>query len=318
MPENRQERMLTQAEQAMRTAGWGSAAGHVMNGLRDHSRLRMIWAEITGECTARCIHCYAGSGPGRGHGVMTAAGWERVITEAAALGAQRVVFIGGEPTLHPGLPGLARRALGAGMQAEVFSSLVHIPPPLWDVLALPGVSLATSWYSADRAQHAAITGRDTWRQVKTNIAQAVELSIPLRAGVIEAIVPGQDAARAAAVLESLGVPRGQISTDRVRAFGRGTIANPSQACGHCGRGVAAVLPDGSVTPCPMTRWLVAGSVREAPLSTILGDKMAAAVAGLPVRGPDGRDDGDRGCKPTCMPDSWCDPLCSPGACKPRI
>jgi hypothetical protein len=108
--------------------------------------------------------------------------------------------------LHPALPDLVRCALGAGMQAGVFSSLVHVPPPLWEVLTLPRVSLATSWYSADRAQHAAITGRDTWRQVKANIAQAVRADVSLRAGIIEAVVPGQDTREAAAVLESLGVP----------------------------------------------------------------------------------------------------------------
>jgi MoaA/NifB/PqqE/SkfB family radical SAM enzyme len=274
------------------------------------AKLGMIWAEITGECAARCIHCYADSGAGRGHGVMTTGDWARVIGEAAGLGAQRTVFIGGEPALHPGLPGLVRRALGAGMQAEVFSSLVHIPPPLWDVLTLPGTSLAASWYSADRAQHAAITGRDTWRQVKANIAQAVRADVSLRAGIIEAVVPGQDTREAAAVLESLGVPAERISTDRVRAFGRGTIADPSQACGHCGRGAAAVLPDGSVTPCPMTRWLKAGSVLDAPLDTILREHMGAASAGIPQP--------STACNPKCMPDSWCDPLCSPGACKPRI
>jgi MoaA/NifB/PqqE/SkfB family radical SAM enzyme len=300
MPEDRQERKLTRAGQAMRTA----------TGPRDHFRLEMIWAEITGECAARCIHCYAGSGPGRGHGVMTAGDWARVIGEAAGLSARRAVFIGGEPALHPGLPGLVRRALDTGMQAEVFSSLVHVPPPLWDVLALPGASLATSWYSADRAQHAAITGRDTWRQVKANIARTVKLGIPLRAGIITGIVPGQNTARAAGVLESLGVPAESITADQMRAFGRGTIADPSQACGHCGRGVAAVLPDGSVTPCPMTRWLKAGSVLDAPLDTILREHMAAASAGIPQP--------SAACNPKCMPDSYCPPLCTPGACKPRV
>jgi hypothetical protein len=32
--------------------------------------LRMIWCELTGECQASCLHCYAGSGPGRGHGAF--------------------------------------------------------------------------------------------------------------------------------------------------------------------------------------------------------------------------------------------------------
>jgi MoaA/NifB/PqqE/SkfB family radical SAM enzyme len=300
--------------------------------------LRMIWCEITGECQAECLHCYAGSGPGRGHGVMSAADWERVIAQAAELGARRVVFIGGEPTLYPALPRLVRHALGAGLEAEVFTNMVHVPAPLWELFAEPGVSLATSWYSGDRAQHATVTGRDTWRQVRANIAEARRRGIPLRAGIIAGIVPGQQVTRAAMELRSIGV--GDLGHDRLRQFGRGTVADPGQACGHCGRGVAAVLPDGSVTPCPMTRWLKAGNIRDAPLAAILGESMARAASFVPGAGracnpecspntpctpqcnpnaPCNPSCGpDSQCRPTCVPDSFCNPMCSPGACQPRV
>jgi MoaA/NifB/PqqE/SkfB family radical SAM enzyme len=268
----------------------------------------MLWAEITSECQLACTSCYAASGPGRGHGTMTAPDWEDVITQAAALGARRIVFIGGEPTLHPGLPRLVRHALAAGLEAEVFTNLVHITPVLWELLALPGVSLATSWYTTSRSQHAAITGRDTWRQTRASIARATQCGIPVRAGIITGIIPGQQAAAAAADLRSLGVT--DISYDRERKFGRGTIPDPAQACGHCGHAVAAVLPDGTVTPCPMTRWLHAGSIYRTPLGTILGEPMTAATATLPAAGT-------TSCNPTCVPDSYCNPLCIPGTCKPR-
>jgi MoaA/NifB/PqqE/SkfB family radical SAM enzyme len=239
---------------------------------------------------------------------MIAREWEDVIEQAAALGARRVVFIGGEPTLHPGLSRLVRSALSCGLETEIFSNLVRVTPALWGLLAEPGVSVATSWYTTDRARHAAITGRDTWRQTRGNIAEAVRRGIPLRAGIIDGILPGQRVGEAERELRSLGVT--DISHDRIREFGRGTIGDPSQTCGACGRGVAAVLPDGSVTPCPMTRWLAAGSVRDTPLGTILDGPMAAAVAALPAAGA-------ASCNPKCLPDSYCNPMCVPGACKPR-
>jgi MoaA/NifB/PqqE/SkfB family radical SAM enzyme len=269
--------------------------------------LRMIWCELTGECQAECLHCHAGSGPGRGHGVMSAGDWEQVIAQAAGLGARRVVFIGGEPTLHPALHRLVRRALGSGLEAEVFTNMVRIPAVLWELFSEPGVSLATSWYSGDRAQHAAITGRDTWRQVRANVAEARRRGIPLRAGIIAGIVPGQQVTRAAAELRSIGVT--DLGHDRLRRFGRGTIADPAQACGHCGRGVAAVLPDGSVTPCPMTRWLRAGNIRDTPLSTILGEPMAAVTGILP--------EARSACNPECSPNAPCTPKCNPNSsCNP--
>jgi len=69
-----------------------------------------VWLEITGNCQLRCEHCYAESGPQGTDGAMTMADWARVIDQVTALGATMVQFIGGEPTLHRGLPDLVRRA----------------------------------------------------------------------------------------------------------------------------------------------------------------------------------------------------------------
>lgn len=270
--------------------------------------VEFLWLEITGRCQLTCRHCYAGSGPHGTHGTLTAAHWQRLIGEAASLGVTQVQFIGGEPTLHPGLPALIRHALAAGLRAEVFTNLVHVPATLWDVFSLPGVSLATSWYSDDPSQHAAITGRDTYRQTKANIAQAVSRGIPLRAGIIGGIVPGQRTAEAQATIDSLGVTG--TGTDRARNFGRGTLPDPAQTCGHCGRGAAAILPDGSVTPCPMSRWKVIGNAATSGLATLLAEPLAAAAASLAPAAT-------TACSPRCVPDSYCNPLCSPGACKPR-
>jgi MoaA/NifB/PqqE/SkfB family radical SAM enzyme len=314
-------------------------AGGVAAGGPAGGRLRMIWAELGQECQIACVHCYAGAGPGLGWGTLSAGDWERVIGEAAGLGAQQVTFIGGEPTLFSGLSRLVRAALGLGLAVEVYSNLVKVTPALWEVFGLPGVSLAVSWYSVDRAEHAVITGgHDTWRQTRANIARAVELGIPLRAGVVGGIVAGQRADEAEAELRALGVE--SVGRDELRQFGRGTVADASQACGQCGRGVLAVLPDGSVSPCPLTRWLKAGNVRDASLGVIAGEPLAAVTgvlrglagacnpdcqpacqpAGLcsPVCRPNSecRPSCGPNCQPQCLPNTACRPLCAPGACRP--
>jgi MoaA/NifB/PqqE/SkfB family radical SAM enzyme len=310
-------------------------------GVRDGTAgpLRMIWVELTSECQLSCVHCYAGSGPGLGHGTMTAGDWERVMGEAAGLGAGQVVVIGGEPTLFPGLARVVRAALALGLAVEVYSNLVRVTPVMWELFGLPGVSLAVSWYTAERAEHAVITGgRDTWRQTRANIAEAVRRGVPLRAGVVGGIVGGQRVEEAERELLALGV--GSIGRDELRQFGRGTVADPSQACGHCGRGILAVLPDGSVTPCPLTRWLRAGNVGDAPLGEIAGEPLAAVARVL--RGPAGACNPDcqpacppaglcspacrpnsecrpscgPNCQPQCVPNTACRPACSPGACRP--
>ena len=150
--------------------------------------LSFVWLEITGRCQLECRHCYADSGPGGGHGSMTAADWRRVIDQSVELGVEMVQFIGGEPTLHPDLPDLLGYALAAGVEVEVFSNLAHVTPALWELFAQPGVHLACSYYSDRAGQHAAITGRaGSYARTRANIGEAVRRSIPLRVGVIRCL-----------------------------------------------------------------------------------------------------------------------------------
>ncbi|RZS43350.1 MoaA/NifB/PqqE/SkfB family radical SAM enzyme [Herbihabitans rhizosphaerae] len=234
------------------------------------NELRFAWLEITGKCQLRCGHCYASSGPSGTDGSMSPSDWTRVITEVSRLGGRMVQFIGGEPTLHRSLPDLVNHALEVGLEVEVFSNLVHISSQLWEVFARPGVRLATSYYSVDAAEHAAIT-RHASSHVRTrrNIVEALRRSIPLRVGLID-VKDGQGIEGAYEELAALGVR--EIGIDRARQVGRGARGQTSgveQLCGNCGRGQIAIAPDGSVWPCVFSRWLSVGNVRQALLSEII-------------------------------------------------
>ncbi|MGH3565307.1 MAG: radical SAM protein [Pseudonocardia sp.] len=145
--------------------------------------------------------------------------WSSVIDQAVGLGTRMVQFIGGEPTLHRGLPDLVGHALGRGLQVEVFSNLVHVSPQLWDVFGQPGVQVATSYY-ADRAdQHESITqGCGSYARTKANIAEVVRRSVPLRVGVID-VQDEQRVGQALAELAGLGVD--EMRVDDLRQVGRG-------------------------------------------------------------------------------------------------
>jgi MoaA/NifB/PqqE/SkfB family radical SAM enzyme len=274
--------------------------------------LRMLWCEVTGLCQLACRHCYAGSGPGGSHGTMTRDDWLAVIGQAADLGVPLIQFIGGEPTLHPDLPRLIDAAAAAGLQVEVFSNLVRVSPRLWRCFAGNPVTLATSWYSSDPGEHRSITGRPAHARTKANIAEAVRRGIPVRAGIID-VLDGQRTAQARAELQALGVT--DIGGDRLRGIGRGGGSRDvAELCGNCGRGVAAISPDGEVWPCVMARWLCAGSVLEQPLASIIGgprwrDLVAAIPSPATMCGPDR-------CNPQCSP--HCYPNCSPRShCNPN-
>ena len=203
---------------------------------------------------------------------MTTATWLEVISQAAALGVGQVIVIGGEPLYHPGCGDIVRHALAQRMRAEIFSSLYRVTPAQWELAALAGVSLACSYYSDDPAQHEAITGRrGSHARTRANIAEAVRRNIPIRVGII-GMTEGQRTGQAMTELAALGIPRRAIGFDRLRAFGRGAAGIPDEAdtCGACGHGNAAILPDGTVTPCVFTRTAAAGSVLTEPLHDSAG------------------------------------------------
>ncbi|MGA4859961.1 radical SAM/SPASM domain-containing protein [Streptomyces koyangensis] len=267
-----------------------------------------LWIDLTRACQLECTHCLNGSGPGGSHGSMSTGEWMDLLRDAAAMGTRAVQLFGGEPTLHPDFEELLLHALGLGLSVEVSTNLVHVPERLWKLFERPGVSLATSYYSADPDGHNAVTGRPSHRRTRANIVQAVERGIGLRAGVIDT-GSSQDAESARRDLTELGVH--SVRVDRVRPFGRGArhpVAEGRGLCGNCGHGRAAVGPNGDVTPCPFAVSAVAGNVRvSGSFEAIVTSGALAVTASAHRRDPgDEDDDQDAECTPG-YPGSSCTP-----------
>lgn len=280
--------------------------------------LKFMWLEITGRCNLSCSHCYASSSPQGTHGSMALHDWQRIIADAADLGCKDVQFIGGEPTTHPALPSLIRYAHQQGLGVEIYSNLVSVKPQLWDVFQECSACIATSFYTANPMVHEEITrGHNGFERTAKNIKQAIALSIPLRAGMVQ-IKESQNLNEAKKFLRDLGVQR--ISGDKARGVGRGTtlvqVGKPEdELCGACARGKAAVMPNGDVFPCVFSRWMRIGNVLEEDFKEIVtGQAMTETRTKLTQffslrHGTLPRDD--------CEPYS-CDPNCEPGECSPVI
>jgi MoaA/NifB/PqqE/SkfB family radical SAM enzyme len=273
----------------------------------------LLWLDLTRKCQLECIHCYNESGPTGGHGTMSREDWLSLLDQAAACGVREVQFIGGEPTMHPDFPALVDHALTSGLSVEVYSNLVHVSAECWQLFERQGLRLATSYYSDNRAEHDAITGRPSHGRTRMNIAEAVRRGIPLRVGII-AGSESQRVSQARQDLESLGVTR--VRVDRARPFGRGgqgLAPDMGNLCGRCGTNRAAVSPTGDVSPCVFSGWLSVGNVKDAPLASILtGPAMSQTTASIRSRrNPEGLA--------ACTPDT--DDECSPGTpgseCTPR-
>ncbi|OII69759.1 radical SAM protein [Streptomyces sp. CC77] len=271
--------------------------------------IRSLELEITGKCQLTCTHCLSESSPQASHGTMTPADWRAVITDAAALGIRTIQLIGGEPTVHPDWRELTELGLSLGLHVEIYSNLFHVAPDWWDVFTREGVTLGTSYYSDDPAEHDKITGRaGSYVRTRCNTREAVNRGVTVRAGIVD-ILPGQRVAEARAELESMGVKH--INTDRVRAVGRAAL--PGQAptldemCGRCTRGRAAILPNGDLAGCVLSRDFPAGNVRETPLADLFGGsawaELAASVPPLRANACPPNDSGD--CDPANT--EACDP-----------
>ncbi|SDM62825.1 Iron-sulfur cluster-binding domain-containing protein [Streptomyces sp. cf386] len=270
--------------------------------------IRSLELEITGKCQLTCTHCLSESGPQATHGTMTPADWREVITDAAALGITTIQLIGGEPTVHPNWRDFTEQGLLLGLHVEIYSNLFHVAPGWWDVFARDGVTLGTSYYSDDPDEHDKITGRaGSYARTRCNIREAVTRGITIRAGIVD-ILPGQRVAEARTELESMGVKH--INTDRVRAVGRAALpgATPTldEMCGRCTRGRAAILPNGDLAGCVLSRDFPAGNVQETRLAELFGGQ---AWAELSARIPAPR----AGCTPDDSND--CDPA-NTEACDP--
>lgn len=272
---------------------------------------RRLWFELTNKCQLECVHCYADSGPGGGHGAMTAPDWLDLIGQARARGTDMVQFIGGEPTMHPRFTSIMACALGAGLDVEVYSNLVRVTDEMWDLFTTPGVSLAFSYYGGTAEAHNTVTRRPTHAATRRNAEKAAGLGIPVRAGVINV---GNDEVAQGAIddLKSMGITK--IAVDRIRGVGRGGDGSPApgELCGRCGQDVAAVSADGDVTPCIFSRWLSVGNVRERSLAEILDSpEMAAAMATIPA------PRATRTAREPCHPNQECPPGFPPSSCDPR-
>lgn len=197
-----------------------------------------------------------------------------------------------------------------GRHVEVYSNLYAVHEQWWELFTHPAVTLGTSYYSDEAAEHDKITGRNgSYVRTRRNIREVVERGATVRAGIVE-VRPGQRIAEARAELRTMGVTR--INVDRARAVGRALLPGQSptldEMCGRCTRGRAALLPNGDLAGCVLARDIPAGNVRENRLAELLGGEAWADLAAripLPAR---------NACSPGDSGD--CDPA-STTACGPK-
>ncbi|NCC49814.1 MAG: radical SAM protein [Spartobacteria bacterium] len=73
-------------------------------------------------CNFRCRYCYVHEDPIHRETELTPAEMRDVIGQAKALGARKIIILGGEPMIYPGIMDLVRFVGAQGLQAEIFTN----------------------------------------------------------------------------------------------------------------------------------------------------------------------------------------------------
>jgi MoaA/NifB/PqqE/SkfB family radical SAM enzyme len=293
--------------------------------------LTFLWLELTNRCNLQCTHCYAESGPRAGaQDVLQRSDYERLMTDAAAIGCRQIQFIGGEPTLNPDLVRHIEFAVDAGYTfIEVFSNLTRLEDRLITCFKTHGIHVATSVYAAGAETHDDVTKvRGSFTRTITNVRRLLDAQIPVRAGVIEMEQNAGQTAGTVRFLREIGVP--DVRTDRLRQFGRAAADTDarqmSELCGSCAGGTVCVAPDGRVSPCIMSKKWSVGDCRTASLGELVTGPALRAVRDqihtlvVAPRQHELRAESCGPCTP-CSPDVNCNPCppnttCPPNQCPP--
>ena len=245
--------------------------------------LEFAWLELTNRCNLTCVHCYAESGPhAETQNALTPEQYAAALRSIRGQGCRQVQFIGGEPTLNKALPSLIRQARELDFDLiEVFTNLYKLDEHLLACFVEHDVSVATSFYSHEPATHDAITTRKgSFERTVANILRVLRSGLRLRAGIIVMDENRSHVEETRRLLADLGVT--QIGLDRLRDLGRASDTHScdvGELCGNCAGNIISIGPDGSVTPCAMSKALRIGSIIDEDLSAILSSRRLEEIRG---------------------------------------
>ena len=289
--------------------------------------LEFMWLEITSQCNMKCIHCYAESGPDPAMpNVLTPKQYIDLITEAANLGCRKIQFIGGEPTLSRHLNDYIIHARNMKFEfIEIFTNLFSLNSHSIQFFKEQQVNLATSFYSFDPMVHDKITQRGGSHKASVeNILKVIAAGIPLRVGII--LMPDNEShlIETKEYLRSLGVQ--EIGSDKIRSIGRAAnlgeesehpLMDIQELCGSCWKGSICIAPDGTVSPCIMSKKWSTSSIIDSSLSKAFNSNEMYRLRNVIYENVWKPQESSASCNPDCSPTCLPGRACYPTSCSPN-
>jgi MoaA/NifB/PqqE/SkfB family radical SAM enzyme len=150
--------------------------------------LRQLWLELTDRCNLRCVHCYADASPTASRPALEIEHWERVLDQAASLGAWWVQLIGGEPLLagKERLFAVIARARALRFRViEVFTNATLLDDACAGFFRENGVNVAVSVYASRPEVHDGITrSAGSFQRTMAAIERLKTRGVPVRVGIV--------------------------------------------------------------------------------------------------------------------------------------
>jgi len=260
---------------------------------------RALGLEITNGCNLQCRHCYVACGPAPSdngppaqpddRSPLPTARWLDLLEEARALGFESLVLTGGEPTLHPDLALLLRKAHRLRFRPiELLSNLLRLDDALIALLRRIGARVQTSVYADHAEAHDAVTGlAGSFARTIGGIERLLAAGVQTRVNVVSIDHNPAASRRIQAFLTGLGVgpddvtlgrpvPIGRAAdlvenlrrSVRARTFGPLCVRQGKLLVNSCLAGKAAIDTGGDVYACLLERAPL-GNVAGAPLRAVI-------------------------------------------------
>jgi len=178
-----------------------------------------LLAELTHRCPLRCPYCSNPLELERAGAELDQASWQRVLSEAAALGVLQVHFSGGEPLVRRDLAALVRHAGTVGLYSNLITSGVLLDRPRLAELVEAGLEhVQLSFQDAQAASADRIAGLPAAHAKKLAVAALVrEAGLPL---TVNAVMHRQNLERLPEMIElALALGAGRLEVAHVQYYG---------------------------------------------------------------------------------------------------
>lgn len=121
-------------------------------------QLLSIEIEFSRVCNFRCSYCYV-EGQETWKNELSREEIKDVILQAKALGARKIIILGGEPSIYPQLPEILHFIGQEGLEIEMFTNGSGITQELADVLAQEKVRVALKLNSQNEELQDTLAGK---------------------------------------------------------------------------------------------------------------------------------------------------------------